>query len=106
MATWKSKKRKARADIIENFVDVECRWEYQTTADVFSYYEILEEDYYGYGKIEKGSEINKISLGPEAAMRLYHALASWTRQYNSEKDMMSAIENNMFDWNEELDGEE
>ena len=104
MATWKSNKRKARADIIEAFVDVECRWEYQTTSDTFSYYEILEKDHNGYGKIEKGTDImNALNLEPECAMRLYHALANWTRQYNGEKDLMSAIENNMFDYDEKLD---
>ncbi len=106
MATLKGYKRKARADIIETFVDVECWWEYQTTADIFSYHEVILEDFYGYGKIEKGSHTTEIRLGPDAARRLYHALAHWMGSYNSEKEMMQGIENNMFKYNEELDGEE
>lgn len=105
MATWKSKTIKARADIIEAFVDVECHWEYQTTSDTFSYYEILLEDHYGYGKIEKGRDfMNSFSIGPDTAERLYHALANWMRTYNSEREMMEGIEDNMFDYKEESDG--
>ena len=103
MATWKSYRRKAKQDYYLDMVDVECWWEYQTTADIFSYYEQATQDN-SYLNIKKGDFLTKINMGPEDAERLYHALAKWMGSYNSEKDMMKAVENNMFDYDEELDG--
>lgn len=37
------------------------------------------------------------------AIRLCHALANWVGQYEGDKDKMSAIDNNMFDYKEEFD---
>lgn len=97
MTTRKSKKIKGTEDFIDDYGKVECWWEYQTTSDIFSYYEKLTEDVHGYYTKKKGELSTSICMSPEAANRLYHALSNWKRQYYNEKVAEEVISNNEFD---------
>lgn len=96
MATWRSKKVEVKIDDHDNYVECDAHWEYQTTADVFSYYETVKERKYGYINREIGDQPTKIIIGQDTAKNLYHALANWMYNYNSEREMMDAIDNNIF----------
>ena len=97
MATWKSDKIEVKIDDHDNYVECDSHWEYQTTADVFSYYETVKKHKYGYIDREIGDQPTKILIGPDTAKNLYHALANWMKYYNNEKQMMDAITDNIFE---------
>jgi len=98
MATWKSNKSVFTEDMYDRYIECEGSWEYQTTADVFSYKAIsLEQSDNGYDKIEIGDVIVSITASPEMAENLYHALANWMRTYNNDNCAMKAIDSNRFE---------
>jgi hypothetical protein len=102
MSTWKSKKVPISVDCDINYAKCDAHWEYQTTSDTFSYIQTLSEDFHDYSKTTKSGEVlNDFMMGHETAVNLYHALANWMKQYNSEKDMMKAIDDNVFEYKEE-----
>jgi len=98
MSTWKSKKVIFSEDMCDNYLDCEGSWEYQTTADVFTYRKIAAALYNGYGIIyNEGDVMESLTMSPEMAVNLYHALSNWMKIYNSEKQMMDAVTDNKFE---------
>lgn len=97
MSTWKSKIVEVTIDDYDDYVKCDSRWEYQTTSDIFSYYEICNKPNMSMINRKIGDEVTKLHLSPESAKNLYHALANWMKVYNSEKEMMLAITDNIYE---------
>ncbi len=97
MATWKSNKITKNIDCFDDYVECDCHWEYQTTADVFSYHEtVVKPSYTSYSNREVGSIVTNLHISNSTAKNLYHALSNWMKTYNSEEEMLEGIYSNIF----------
>jgi hypothetical protein len=98
MSTWKSNKVQVNLDAHDDCIVAEAKWEYQTTSDCFTYTEkVIDQKCSSFAK--NGEDYTKLIIGPDTAKNLYHALSNWMRLYNSEKETVEVIENNIFDIN-------
>lgn len=98
MSTWKSNKIKAEIDCGYNYEEIDFWWEYQTTADIFSF----NREYINNNSYNKKEEIgkpifNEYLLGNDEALILFQALANWIKVYEGEEILKNLLENNIFD---------
>ena len=95
MSTWKSNKIEVRLDAHDDYIKAEAGWEYQTTADVFTYFEtVTDRNCSSWTK--NGEHFTHITVGPDSAKYLYHALSNWMKTYYMDSQYKEVIDDNLF----------